>query len=142
MWSEATKPKVFRIRNGLRIRLRAAAAALLYASAATPYGNRALGFVLLIVVEFGPARQDVARVILPSIHGVPAPPVSVRNFCRAYRVAAASTGCCRCARRNHKIPPTRTSKIEMSCVPLITPLNTEPRSGSSRRNSRKNRATP
>src|SRR5438477_8933650 len=47
---------------------------------ATPYGNRALGFVLLIVAEFGPARQDVARVILPSIHGVPAPPCRSETF--------------------------------------------------------------
>src|SRR6516162_9146508 len=44
---------------------------------------------------------------------------------------------------SHQItPPSTTSPIAISCVPLINPPNTSPRPGSPRKNSRKNRATP
>ncbi len=53
-----------------------------------------------------------------------------------YRVACAGTvfnpG------RNHQIsPPSTTNPIEISCVPVMIPPNTDPRPGSSRMNSRK-----
>src|ERR1700685_590757 len=45
--------------------------------------------------------------------------------------------------RSHQIrPPPMTSPMAMSCVPVMAPPKTDPRPGSSRRYSRKKRATP
>jgi hypothetical protein len=63
---------------------------------------------------------------------------------RPYRVALTACAAIRFdPGRSHQIkPPASTSPIEISCVPVIAPLNTDPRPGSSRQYSRKNRATP
>ena len=60
---------------------------------------------------------------------------------RAYRDAGAD--CLFVPGLSHQIrPPPITRPIAINCVPDITPPKTDPRPGSSRRNSRKNRATP
>src|ERR1700688_160691 len=69
-------------------------------------------------------------------------PVMTDSF--LYRVAP--TGCAVtffAPGRTHQMkPPAITRPIAMSCVPDMAPPKTEPRPGSSRRNSRKKRATP
>jgi hypothetical protein len=81
-------------------------------------------------------RQNV-RIRTQLRRGVP-----VRS--RAYRVApTVRAGIGLEPGRSHQIsPPPITSPIAINCVPVMTPPNTEPRPGSSRRYSRKKRAVP
>jgi hypothetical protein len=98
------------------------------------FSELAIDLILTISVNFGTVRPRQS-VVISRFHP---------QFPAGYRVAP--TGCAvtfLAPGRSHQIsPPPITSPIAINCVPVIAPPNTDPRPGSSRKYSRKNRATP